>query len=363
MKKNLVMIVAAALMAGLLGGCGNAESNQESNTETTAEAGISLEKMDVDKYVTLGEYKGLAVTVEEVPVTDSEVETSALDAYNRNVTAENGGIVDRAVEVGDTVNIDFEGKEDGVAFEGGTAQSQSLTIGSGKFIPGFEDGLVGVMPGETVDLNLTFPEDYNPEMAGKEVVFTVNVNFIQPTEMRDEVVANFGLEGVTNVEEFMQAARKSVEQQAVEYYNKNLENEVLEAFMNACEFKDIPQEMTDKYAAVVRDQITSQAAMYGMEADQFAQAAYGMDLETLVKEFSVAGAKQDIALQAVANRENLNISKEELDTILQEAATAGGFKTVEEFLGENTPENYRDYFVIDKAMQFLVDNAKVTAAE
>lgn len=342
-------MVMAVMVVGVLGGCGNADAN------------TSLEKMDVDKYVTLGEYKGLNVTVADTTVTDAQVEEAAYNAYSRNVTAENGGVMDRAVENGDMVNIDYEGKKDGVAFDGGTAQAQLLTIGSGQFIPGFEEGLVGVMPGETVDLNLTFPEAYqSADLAGQEVVFTVTVNCIVPTQMEDTVIAGFGLEGVSSLEEFRQAARESLTEQAQQFYDSNLENKVLTAFMNACEFKDIPQEMADKYAEVVRDQVTQQAAMYGLDVEQFAQAAYQMDVETLVKEYSMAGAKQDIALQAVANRENLNIDKEELDSILQETATEAGYDTVEAFMGENTPEDYRDYFVTDRVLNFLIENAVVT---
>lgn len=351
MKKRLAATVMAAMVVGVLGGCGKADAN------------MSLETMDVDKYVTLGEYKSLNVSVEDTTVTDAQVEESALNAYKQHVTAENGGIMDRAVEKGDIVNIDYEGKKDGVAFAGGTAQSQLLTIGSGQFIPGFEEGLEGVMPGETVDIDLTFPEVYqSPDLAGQDVVFTVTVNCIAPDKMEDAVVANFGLEGVKTVDDYRQAARESLTEQAQRYYNQSVQNGVLNAFMNVCEFKDIPQEMADKYAEVVRTQVMQQAAGYGMEAEAYAQAAYQMDLETLVKEYSMAGVKQDIALQAVANRENLNIDKEELDTILKETATAAGYDTVEEFMGESTPEDYRDYFVTDKALNFLIENAVVSVA-
>ena len=139
------------------------------------------------------EYKGLALTIApRAEVTDEQVDELARSVYNDALTAEYG-ITDRAVAVGDKVNINYAGTQDGVAFEGGTADNQSLVIGSGSFIEGFEDGLVGVMPGETVELNLTFPEDYmNADMAGVEVVFTVTVNFIYLSAddtMQDEAIA------------------------------------------------------------------------------------------------------------------------------------------------------------------------------
>ena len=204
MKKKTLGFLAALLSVCMLAGCGAKDtgdgtgSGSGAGTESTA-----LKDMDVDKYVTLGEYKGLAVTVDTVEVDEDEWDSLVNNVYYGNITAENGGITDRAVETGDTVNIDYEGKKDGVAFDGGTAQGYDLTIGSGSFIDGFEDGLIGVMPGETVDLDLSFPEVYpnNPDLAGQPVVFTVTVNYIQPAQdgqLDDEVISNFGIDGVTN---------------------------------------------------------------------------------------------------------------------------------------------------------------------
>lgn len=196
MKRKAAIMMVALMTAGLLGACGGKEdstgssssgnTNKESSEVTGTTASdeeterTDLKDIKVEDYVTLGEYKNIAVTVSaQAQVEDSDVDSNALQLYNSKVTAANGGIMDRAAEDGDTVNIDYEGKKDDVAFQGGTAQNQSLTLGSNSFIDGFEDGLIGVKPGETVDLNLTFPENYqSTELAGAEVVFTVTVNFI-----------------------------------------------------------------------------------------------------------------------------------------------------------------------------------------
>lgn len=347
MKKKIVNIVAILMAAGMLTGCGNGET--------------SLQDMNVEKYVTLGEYKGLEVTVAPIAVSDSEVEALVSDAYNSYVTAENGGILDRAVAVGDTANIDYVGKKDDVAFDGGTAQGYNLGIGSGQFIPGFEEGLVGVMPGETVDLNLTFPEAYNnADLAGAEVVFTVTVNFILPTERKDEVVASMGIEGVDTVDALRQDAYDYLYSNAEYNYNISLQNAVLSAFMNNCVFEEIPQAFVDKYKEIARENVTQQAQAYGMDAETFITAYYGMALEEFLEQYSVEASKQDIALQAVANKENLNMSEEELNLELQGYAASAGYATVEEFLGEESADDYRDYLVCDKAFNFLIENAVIS---
>ena len=163
MRKS-VSLIAVFLLAGLLAGCGQEPEVTNSN----------LSEMNVDKYVTLGDYSNISISVEPVEVQQSQWDELTLAVYQSYVTAENGGVTNRAVEEGDIVIIDYAGKKDGVAFEGGTASNANLTIGSGRFIDGFEEGLIGVIPGETVDLNLAFPDDFrNEELAGQPVVFTV----------------------------------------------------------------------------------------------------------------------------------------------------------------------------------------------
>ena len=132
MKKKTLGFLAAVLSVCMLAGCGAKDTGNGVATDSTA-----LKDMDVDKYVTLGEYKGLAASVDTVEVDEDEWDTLVNNVYYGNITAENGGIMDRAVETGDTVNIDYEGKKDDVAFDGGTAQGYDLTIGSGNFIHRF----------------------------------------------------------------------------------------------------------------------------------------------------------------------------------------------------------------------------------
>ena len=347
MKKKTLGLLAAVLSVCMLAGCGAKDTGDGTGAATDAGTeSTALKDMDVDKYVTLGEYKGLAVSVDTVEVDEDEWDTLVNNVYYGNITAENGGIMDRAVETGDTVNIDYEGKKDDVAFDGGTAQGYDLTIGSGSFIAGFEDGLIG-----------------NSDLAGQAVVFTVTVNYIQPAqdgEFSDEVISNFGIDGVTNEEELRQYAYDYLNENAQQNYGTNVQQAVMDAFMANNTFTSVPEALVQKYSDAAESSITSMASAYGVDADTFTQYYYGQDLATFLSTYAEQSAKQDIALQAVANKENLNISDEELDQMLQDRATAAGYDTTSEYIGETSKEDYREYFLYDKVLDYLVENAQIT---
>lgn len=355
MKKKLFAVLVSILAIGTLAGCGKSED-------------ITLKDMDVDKYVTLGEYKGLEVVMDPISVDEEELEYYMNDFYISGLAYITGmeiddGITDRAVELGDTVYIDYVGKKDDVAFEGGTAEGYYLNIGSDQFIDGFEDGLVGVMPGETVDLNLTFPESYsNTELAGADVVFTVTVNYIHPEGYKDELIQAFtsvvGMSDITNTEEMRQYIYDYLYNSRQEEYEYYLSQEVMNAFMAICEFNDIPQELVEKYENAARTSVESGAESYGLDADTYSQYYYGCTLDELIESIPET-VKEDIALQAVANRENLNISDEELNETLLSYAQSYGYSTVEEYVGDNSLEDYREYFMMNKVLTFLTDNAVI----
>ena len=347
MKRKLAMIMTVALAMGLFTGCGSDE-------------GKSVGEMKVEKYVTLGDYKSLNVTVEKPVITDADVAEHVKQIYYSNLTAETG-ITDRAVENGDLVNIDYEGKKDDVAFAGGTATNQQLSIGSGKFIDGFEEGLICLEHGETVDLNLTFPDPYsNAELAGQDVVFTVTVNYIYPTEYSDDVVASWGNSNYATVKEIEEFSYNYQSTNAETEYSYMIENAVIEAFMEQCEFKELPESLVADYRASMETNLTNEATMYGMDAATLCYYYYGMDLQTFLDTYAPESAKQILAFQAVANAEDLNMTDEELEADLQEFATANGYASVDEFIGTNTREEYKEYYMFEDVLAFLVENAVVT---
>ena len=349
MKKKLALIMTVVLSMGLFVGCGSDEGKRVGELKT-------------EKYVTLGEYKGLNVTVAEPTVDEAEVAEWVDSIYNNNLTADNG-ITDRAVENGDTVNIDYSGKQDGVAFDGGTATNQQLGIGSGSFIDGFEEGLVGVMPGETVDLDLSFPDPYpnNPDLAGQAVVFTVTVNYIYPTEYDDATVASWGNSNFSTVAELEQYVYDNLYAEAESSYETSVQNAVLEAFMAQCVFNELPESLVADYRASLQSNIESEASMYGLDADTLCTYFYGMDLTTFLDTYSEESAKQILAFQAVANAEGLNMTDDELEAELLEIATSYGYETVDEMIGENSREDYKEYYMFEDVLAFLVENAVITA--
>ncbi len=349
MKKKAIGLLAVVLAAGMLVGCSSGDT--------------ALKDMDVDKYVTLGDYKNLEVPMDPIAVDQEQWDNLVKSVYMDGASNAVGvvvedGITDRAVAEGDVVNIDYEGKKDGVAFQGGTAQAAYLGIGSGRFIEGFEEGLVGVMPGETVDLQLAFPENYdNTDLAGQDVVFTVTINYIMPEGIHDALVPYIGIEGVSTGEELRQFVYDYLYSIQEQNYQNNLRNKVMNVFLESCIFEELPKDMLQKYEEEARESIQSAAASAGMEEEAYVQYAFGMELEDFLDEYVPKAVQQDLAVQAVANREGLNIDDEELNTLLTEYAQNLQI-TVEEFVGEESPEYYREYFLYNKVLDFLVSVAK-----
>ena len=318
-------LAGAALLGALVTGCGNAdtdtaESTQESvvESENAAEAETEdfgpeayLSGINVADYVTLGEYTGVEVSVDAPVVTDEY-----LDSYIDYVLQSNmvkTEVTDRPVEEGDIVNIDYEGKIDGVAFDGGTAQGYDLTIGSGAFIDGFEDGLIGAQSGETLDVNVTFPEDYRgEEVAGKDAVFTVTVNSISVEslpELTDEFVQGLDV-GVNTVEEYRQYAYDLLMEEEQNTHDSNAEVAILEAVMANSELQDPPEDMTNRYYSRMIDNMTYYASMYGYDLETFL-SIQGTS-EDAIRESSVQAGQEIITMQAIAAAEGLSVMDEGL---------------------------------------------------
>lgn len=358
MRKRWIGALAFVMSAALLCSCGNKEESSVGES-LLGEESVSGEKTQASDCVTLGQYKGLEISVtpaKEYDDTEVDIQTKIL-YFDR--VAESEGITDRPVELLDMTNIDYEGKKDGVAFAGGTAQGALLLIGSGQFIAGFEEGLIGVMPGETVDLNLTFPESYgNSELAGQEVVFTVTVNFIP--QMKEEKVAEVGVENVETLNDLREYVRGVLNLQAKNEYLSSAGDAVLGQIMANSTFGELPEDMLaqnrEDYAAWL-DQI---AGSYGMDGATYISLS-GMDYESTLDKYAEQYTKQLLVVQAVADKEGLNIPDEILDIRLEEYAKSSGITVDSLLVNGLTKEDFRNSFLYEDVLNYLVDNAVNTA--
>lgn len=360
MKKRIMLLMTALLTVAMLGGCGKENAAEGEDTEGKAANSVTLKDFDVDKLVTLGEYKGLEVVVAEPTVDEAQQQMYVKNLFQNGLTEE-VGVKDRAVEEGDLTFISYVGTKDGEAFSGGTSEGTFLEIGSGQYIDGFEEGLVGVMPGETVDLNLTFPDPYqNPDLAGQDVVFTVTVIYIAP-EMSDEVILAMGNVNYSNEEELNQYVYDMLLEQAGSDYDMRVENAVIEALIHNTTFEELPKELVEKYTENIISNMNSAAAAYGYNVDDYTMMLYGADAATIAASFGEDSAKQGLVFQAIANEENLNVTDEELDEKLMEYVKEYGLSSIEELLGDTDRNDYRDFFMFEKVVDLLVDSAVIRA--
>lgn len=355
MKKKLWICLAVMMMMSLMSACGDDKADNKDSGR------VSVADLNVEKYITLGEYKNIAVTVSpKTEVTDEMVATYAYSAYINLVTKENGGITDRAVEEGDVVNFDYAGTMDGEAFDGGTAEGTELEIGSGQFIPGFEEGMIGMKPGETKDLNLTFPDNYYEDKAGKAVVFTVTVNYILPTELQDDVVAGFGNENFANVEEFNQAVKETLERQIQSNYDNNVSAAILEQVIANSTFAELPQDLVDQYAEQITATLQTTVASYGMDVDSYCQYVYGMAFTDYVTEAADVTVKQVLVIQRIAEIENLILTDKQLDERIAEIVADNGWSSEEELLENYAKDVIKDSLLFQNVTAFLAENAVIT---
>ncbi len=351
----------------LLGGCGKRQGVAEQTeaalavVQSAEEDGyIYLRDVDLASIVTLGEYKGLEVSLPAVQVEEADVEREALALLWDSMEV-SAGITDRPVAQGDTVNIDYKGLKDGVAFEGGTAQGARLAIGSGQFIPGFEEGLVGASPGEEVSLDLQFPAEYHSaELAGAAVVFEVKVNYIYPTEISDEAVAALGAAEYASRQELLDYLRAGMEAEQEANRAMELEATVQQALVDASAYGELPADLLAQSQEQVRGNLESQAAAYGVDAQTLVTWMYNMDLESLVQQVGEYGVKSKLALQAVANKESLAVSDQELEEAMEQRVQEYGFASVEEMLGGQSKELFREDMLIEKSLAFVVAEAVVS---
>lgn len=310
--------------------------------------------------VTLGEYKGLEVDKVSTRVTQKEVEAKIEEEAEKN--ARTVTVEDRAVQDGDEVILDFEGFVDGEAFEGGKGENYPLTIGSGSFIPGFEEQLVGAEAEKEVEVKVTFPEDYHAEeLKGKEAVFKCTVHEIKAKEL-PEIDDEFAAEvsEFDTLDEYKADVKAKIkEQKATDGKRKQEDQAVEQAIKNAS--YEIPDAMVDTQISQMANDFAQRIQSQGLTMEQYYQFT-GMTEEKMNEEFKPQAVKRietRLVLEAIAKAENIEISDEKLDEEIAKMAEAYKMEAdkLKEFMGDAEKKQMKEDMAVQEAVTFLVENA------
>ena len=383
MKKRAIMISMLLVMALSVTGCSqktatkdkdtkteetaktdDAEETESDNTEDTSEDTPTTAELmagiDVEKCVTLGDYKGVTVEKTIQSVTDEDVQNE-IDNALANYPVE----VDQAAKEGDTVNIDYVGKIDGEEFDGGSDQGADLKLGSGKFIDGFEDGLIGARKGETRTLNLTFPEDYTQDLAGKAVEFTVTVNAVKEplSEPTDQWVAD-NIEGYDNLADYKAGIRSEQE----ESNEQTAENQVRYAawtqVIDNCTINEYPETLVEVGKKLYEQQVETYAKYAGMELDAYIESS-GLtqeEYQSNMEEYGKNVAAQALVCQAICDKEGFAIGDDDYQNALQDMLTEYGC-TEDELIQTYGQDNVEQSIMLNRVSNLILENANVTEVQ
>ena len=314
--------------------------------------GRILYNVDLEDYITLGEYKGIKVdkSSKEFKTTYDAIMEDDVVNYGLYVVKKSG-----KVKNGDNTNIDYVGKKDGVAFEGGTAQGYDLTIGSGQFIPGFEEGLIGKEIGSTVDLDLTFPEEYHSaDLAGAKVVFTVTINYVTTSEAEKPEEYHKSL-GFASVEDYYD----NVEQRAIA---ETLQQAVLKDtkvkdypqtdvdFLYDKYYEDFKNVLTNNYGVTIEDYLTQTNST----AEEFKENLTNQQVKPLMD--------MQMTWYAIFDNEDMELKDKDKEDAIKEIIANGGDSSVTR---ADVIENYGDYYIemytiSEKVFKFIQENAKIS---
>ena len=311
--------------------------------------------------VKLGQYKGLEAPKAEVKVMAADVNNRLSEMADRNSRLVS---VDRAAKKGDTANIDFEGFDNGVPFDGGKGESHDLELGSGSFVPGFEDQVIGMKAGEEKDIDITFPQDYTPELAGKAVVFHVKVN-----EVKVKEVPALDDEFAKDVSEFdtLKDLKADIKKKLTEERNtaaqRAFEDVLMQKVADGIE-ADIPDAMVDAQAEQMVNNFKQQMAAQGIPFDQYLKMTNTSeaDFKAQAQAPALGQVRMDLALAAIVKEEKLEASDAEVDAEMEKVAQQYGMdlETVKKYL---RADEVKEQVLREKAIKVVADSAKAVAPE
>ena len=314
--------------------------------------------------VTLGKYKGVTVTKIDTTVSDEEVD-AALEK-ERNNNARTITVTDRPVAEGDTAVIDFEGFVDGEAFEGGKGENHPLEIGSHTFIDNFEEQLIGKNAGDDVDVNVTFPEQYQAaELAGKPALFKVKIHEIKTKELPelDDEFAQDVSEFDT-LAEYRESLKKNLEEQKEKEAKGTKEDEAIQKIIDKSKM-EIPEAMIQTQCETMIDEFAQRIAQSGLTMEQYLQFS-GLTIDAMMEQVrpeALSRIQSSLVLEQIAKEENIEVSDEEVDAEIEKMAKSYGMEAdkLKEYVGEGERDSMKKNLAITKAVELVMDNVKERA--
>lgn len=377
MKKQYTIVALLFIMTAVLTGCswsefkakitGNDSASGGTAVTQNASGPVVIEDYNVDDCITLGTYKGVDV---DCTVSDSELQ-SEIDTFLSNHVKETK-IKSGTVASGTSINIDFTGKVDGKEFDGGSAQGYEVVAGNSGFIDGFDEGMIGMKVGQTKDLKLKFPDNYTPnaKLSGKDVVFTVKINYIVKTSKRkfnDAFVKKYSDDGYKTVSEYKEKTLEKLKKDKI----SNAGSTALGTVMQSATVKKLPDTLKEAYRKYY-DQLTKAQikSYYGESADfETILAGQGMTKDQYEQQLSLAAesyAKQQLVCEAIAAKEGIKVTDDAVKAFVKKQSNTDyetGKKQYETNFGTDAAMTYdqmnKTYYLITKVMEFLKDNANI----
>ena len=368
MKKKLLALVLTGVLTCSMTACGTKEKTEDSAktdvtaTETPAVTGESTDEaadqkgLGTSTIVKLAEYKGLTYTPIDTTVTDAEVEEEVQYLLANSTTKKSQ---ETATETS-VVNIDYVGKKDGVAFDGGTASGQELDLGNSHYIEGFAESIVGMKVGETKDCPMTFPENYGvEELNGADVVFTITVNECWenvPAELNDEFAVSQGYENVQGLYDGMRELCEFAKKQNAD---TEMKTQLTAQLIEKTTF-DITEEEIQYYVDQMTAELNMYASYYGYDLETYVTSASGLtmeDFEAQCREDAIYRIQTDLLQQGIAEAEGIRITEEVYDLRGKEYMDYFGYETMEAFEADYTKEMIEKQILADLAMEAIITYA------
>lgn len=360
-KKGYIFVMAAMVAAMMLSGCGDNKQKGEGggdNDTANSTGGASEDALNFDasKYVKLGDYKGLEVTYPSVlAVTDEEVQESI--QYELEENTEYKEVEGRAAEKGDIVNIDYQGTIDGEEFEGGSDTEYDLELGSEEFLEEFENSLVGKKAGETAVFTLTFPDDYDENVGGKEAEFTVKINSISEAavpEYNDEYVQS--VSECETVKEYEASVREQLEEDAEYESRMEAEENLLRLAIENATVDGYPQQLYDFFYDDTVTGYKNYAEFMGIEYEEFLES-YTSEEE--IEEMTMDQVNEYLVASAILKAEGQEISDSDYSKLAEEMAKENEYETLEEYESDYGKVYIMTQLVRQKAIDIMYDAAKL----